>query len=665
MSNTVIIVESYGKVQTIQKIVGNNYKVVACGGHIKDLDPKKLSIDTHKDKYFPKYKLLPNKKAFLTNLKNKFDKFIIATDADREGAFIGYALIDELKLDITDKNRIIFTEITDSAIKHALKTPKPIDISLVKSQQSRRMLDRLIGYKIQPYLSKGYSVGRVQSAVVQLIKESVDNHRSDLKKNHQSIFTFDNKLTASKNITEKDLNIDYFENIFINREFTVTDIKEKEDVVYPPLPFNTASLQKECFKRFKISSTTTMKIAQNLYEDGYITYIRTSSTDISSDFQSALSKYITRKYTSIYDNSYGPKKKKTIHSQEAHEAIRPTNLSKDYASLSDMDKNVYQLILYNTIMSHMKPAIYIIKNILIQNKLKYQLSIIANEQKFDGFELLLNKKKENLCININDNMKLMKINASEIYTYNNVLFNEGSLINHMEKLSIGRPSTYAYIIDNIIKKGYVHIKNKIDGKKVDIRSISITLKKSSDTTDSKVIGQEVNKLVVEEKGYEILKFLQTNFDRFIDKFYTSEVENRLDNIASNREDHNDLLLETDKYISSVKNIDKFKNKSNVTLLGKDLQNCKLYYSKGLYGPFIKKDYGDNIVQFFSCNENASFKDAIDITENSSYIGMYKKKPIFTIKKKNGMFLTWNKQNIKIPYSNSQNINIEAAKKLIK
>lgn len=534
-----VIVESPAKGRTIEKYLGKDYKVLASFGHVRDLPTKTLGVDIKKD-FEPTY-VIPNKaKKVVSKLKDEIsqaDELYLATDYDREGEAIAWHIIQACGLGKLKTNRITFHEVTKPAIEEAIKHPRDINFNLVDAQQARRILDRLVGYKLSPFLWKkvaqGLSAGRVQSVAVRLI---VEKEREIKQFKLQEYWTVEALLSKDKNqfkaiLTEQDgkkigkLEIQNQKEAqkiigdLENADYIIAEIKKEEKKKYPAPPFTTSTLQQEAGAKLHFSAKQTMRLAQNLYEDGLITYMRTDSVQVSPIALRAVVKVIGQKFGPQYALP-SPRfyKTKTKGAQEAHEAIRPTNLelAAEKIHLTDAHIRLYDLIWKKMIASQMKEATVDETNLKIKAK-NFGFSATGSKIKFDGFlkiypskprlgfaETGKNGLQENILplLEIGDKLNLDKLERLQHFTEPPPRYTEGSLIKELEKRGIGRPSTYAPTISTIQERGYVE---KIEGKFI-----------------PKDIGEAVNNLLVE------------HFPEIVDYNFTAKMEEELDEIAEGK-----------------------------------------------------------------------------------------------------------------------------------
>jgi len=498
VAKNLVIVESPAKAKTIKKFLGANYEVVASNGHVRDLPKSTLGINIENN-FEPKYITIRGKGEILAMLRKevkKASKVYLATDPDREGEAISWHLCQALKLDEKNTKRITFNEITKSTIKASIKHARKIDMNLVDSQQARRVLDRMVGYKISPLLwekvKRGLSAGRVQSVALRIICDREDEINAFVSKEYWTIdanFKIPNskseleaKFYGTKNekmVIESKEELDKIIKSLKGKKFVVSDIKKGERTKKPPVPFTTSTLQQEASKLLNFSTQKTMRIAQQLYEGvdvkgkgtvGLISYLRTDSTRISEEADLSAKQYILDNYGSEYKCDDEVKKESKKKIQDAHEAIRPTNVEFSPAmikeSLSREQFRLYQLIWKRFVASRMKPAVFETISIKIDVG-DYRFTSSASKIKFDGYKAVYNmdddksqKKKLTKNIEKGDNLELASHEEVQHFTQPPAHFTEASLVKTLEELGIGRPSTYAPTITTILARRYVIKENK-------------------------------------------------------------------------------------------------------------------------------------------------------------------------------------------------------------
>ena len=498
MSKYLVIVESPAKAKTIKKYLGTNYEVIASMGHVRDLPKSQMGIDVEHD-YEPKYITIRGKGDLLQTLRKavkKSDKVYLATDPDREGEAISWHLVNALKLEEGKYKRITFNEITKTAVKNAIKSPRDIDMDLVDAQQARRVLDRMVGYSISPLLWKkvkrGLSAGRVQSAALKLIYDREEKINDFIPEEYWTLDAYLLAKGVKKPVVAKfygdetgklainsKVQMDKIMKELKKASYKITEIKNSERMRKAPLPFTTSTLQQEASKSLNFSTQKTMRIAQQLYEGveikgqglvGLISYLRTDSTRISDEADKAAREYIDKAYGSKYLAESQEAKNRGKKIQDAHEAIRPayTDFSPVIVkeSLSKDQFRLYSLIWKRFIASRMKPAIYDMKSVKIAAG-KYIFTASASKLKFDGFmsvyvEADFEKEEDSISASIDEKteLKFDKFDAIQHFTQPPAHFTEASLVKTLEELGIGRPSTYAPTITTILSRRYVVKENK-------------------------------------------------------------------------------------------------------------------------------------------------------------------------------------------------------------
>ena len=492
MPKNLVIVESATKAKTIEKILGQDFKVVSCVGHISDLPVKELGVDVEND-FKPKYIIPTEKKPVIKDLKkyvSESDKVWLASDEDREGEAIAWHLYENLHLTNKDYDRIVFHEITKNAILNALDSPREINYNLVNAQQARRVLDRLVGYELSPVLWRkvktGLSAGRVQSVSVRLIVEK-EREIKNFQTNsiYKSIGTFKNSRGVNfkaelNNKFDSAEEVKAFLQKNINSTYTVSNLEKKPAKKSPTPPFTTSTLQQEASRKLGFGVTRTMSTAQKLYEAGLITYMRTDSVTISEEAKSSILSKIESKYGDSYVNLRNYKNKNKS-AQEAHEAVRPTDISVEDISSDYDQQRLYQLIWRRTISSQMSDAQIQRTVVNIDSKSFDEIFIARGEViKFDGFlrvyaegtdDETLEEKGTLPQLNVNENLDLIKIISRESFSRPPSRYTEASLVKKLEELGIGRPATYATTISTIQNRGYV---SKGDNEGQERTSVSYT-----------------------------------------------------------------------------------------------------------------------------------------------------------------------------------------------
>jgi len=694
-----VIVESPGKIKKINAILGKDYIVKASIGHVRDLESSNLSIDVDNG-FAPTYVITADKKKVVADLKSTLklcSEVILAADEDREGEAIAASLADVLKL--KDPKRIVFNEITKTALMNALKNPRKIDYNLVRAQETRRFLDRIVGYKLSPVLwsniAMKLSAGRVQSVVVKVIidKEAeISNFSQEsyfkINGKFHSINDNNNKLSAvlyesdKTKTTDKSIKgsilklktIEDTENILKVLDKSVYSVKLIEDKTSkrnPSAPFITSTLQQEASKKFSFNIKSTMSIAQKLYENGHITYMRTDSTSLSDDALKACEDYIIKNYGKKYHNkkNYVSKSK---NAQEAHEAIRPTAIENPTVDGTPEEKKLYALIWKRTVSSQMAPAEISINNIYIEveHKKKNPYYFLATNETiiFEGFLKVYNIKSDededelqtsNTNFKKGDKLKYDEIESKEEYPKSIGRYNEAGLVKKLEDLGIGRPSTYASIITKIQDRKYVD-KVDLDGEEKEISIASIVPTTTTNTvikwTKSKTfLGKEKQKLVPTSIGKVVTEFLCTHFDNIMEYKFTAKLENDLDKIVDGKKQW-DSILQTfwDEFHPKVTNL--IKNSTNKLnsgkLLGKHpITNLEIFTSVARYGPVVKLIDGNDIkfapIKKPQTIDNITLEQAVQLFEYPKNLGQYNNKDVLLQKGKFGIYIKYNDKNYQI------------------
>jgi len=565
MSKNLVIVESPAKAKTIERFLGKEYLVKSSFGHVRDLPKKTLSIDIESG-YTPTYEITSDKRKIikeLSDLSSKAEVVWLASDEDREGEAISWHLIEVLKLDESITKRIVFHEITKPTIEHAIQNPRTIDRNLVDAQQARRVLDRLVGYELSPVLWRkvkpAISAGRVQSVAVRLVVEREDEIRNFKQETYYRVmayFIVDNQYGTgilpaelSEKFTEKEKAIQFLKNS-IEAIFTVNSIEKKPLKRSPAPPFTTSTLQQEASRKLGFSVTKTMMIAQQLYENGYITYMRTDSVNLSNLALGTAKEVITEQFGKQY-HQFRQYTTKTKGAQEAHEAIRPTYLNNTDVEGTQDQKKLYNLIWKRTIASQMADA-QLEKTIIQINISNSKLHFTASGEivVFDGFlkvyfESSDDEKQDEESgllpiVTEGEELKAKEIITTQRFTMPPIRYTEASLVKKMEELGIGRPSTYAPTINTILKREYVHklLKPSIT-REFDVIQLKGNIIKEQ--TKKEQIGYEKDKLSPTDMGILVNNFLTQYFDEIMNYNFTANIEKEFDEIAEGRMNWSDML----------------------------------------------------------------------------------------------------------------------------
>lgn len=585
MPNKLVIVESPSKAKTIKKYLGDDYDVIASQGHIIDLPSSKFGVDIENN-FKPEYKTMKGKAKIVKDIKEKAknkEKIYLATDPDREGEAIAWHLKNVLNIDDSDKCRITFNEITKTAVKSAVEHPRKVDNNLVDAQQARRVLDRIVGYKLSPLLwkkiKKGLSAGRVQSVALKII---IDRERQirDFKPEEYWLLTA--KLQNKKDIvlakfygdTKKKIElktkeqVDEIIKIIDKKEYKVIDVKKSERKKNPPPPFTTSSLQQEASRKLGFSVKKTMMVAQKLYESGYITYMRTDSTRLSDDAKKMAKEYIVSNFGKNYYLDRVFKTKETA--QDAHEAIRPSRLDIQASEFDGDEKKLYTLILNRFLASQMSVAVYDTTKIVIQVE-NYIFHVNGSVIKFDGFMKLYIEGKDDTKVNdeeiegmlpelkVGETLKQIELNKEQKFTEPPSRYTEASLVKAMEEKAIGRPSTYAPTISTLLDRVYIEKDKKF--------------------------------LVPTNLGEVVNDMLEEYFKEIVDVAFTAEMENKLDMVAENKENYVQMLREFyDPFITNLNDVEdkiqKVKLPEEVTDIKCELCGRNMVIKQGRFGKFL-------------------------------------------------------------------------------
>lgn len=615
MAKNLVIVESPAKAKTIEGFLGKDFVVKSSFGHVRDLSKKGLGVDI-KNEFLPNYEISPDKKKVVSELKKAAkDAEIIwlASDEDREGEAISWHLIQALNLENEKVKRIVFHEITKSAITNAIENPRGIDDKLVNAQQARRVLDRLVGFELSPLLWKkvkpNLSAGRVQSVAVRLIVErenSIKNFRAESSYRVTADFKIQNE--KGKNIINAELSRKFknkeealaFLEQCVNAEFSVESIEVKPAKKSPSPPFTTSTLQQEASRKLGFPVSKTMRVAQQLYESGKITYMRTDSVNLSNLAVASAKKEIIKTFGEKYSK---PRKytTKIKGAQEAHEAIRPTYIQNSEAEGDVSQKKLYELIWKRAVASQMSDAELEKTNVTINiSNSKEKLVAKGEVIKFDGFlKLYIESSDEessegedkNILPPVKEGQKLdlLVMDAVEKFTQPPPRYTEASLVKKLEELGIGRPSTYAPTISTIQKREYV-VKDETEGTTRQFNTITLAEGKISEKIKTEKSGFTKNKLIPTDIGTLVNNFLIEYFDYILDYNFTADVEKEFDEIAHGNKEWNEMIKEF--YSPFHNRIEKTLEKSNKVsgekCLGKDPASGKKVYVKiGKYGPMAQ------------------------------------------------------------------------------
>jgi DNA topoisomerase-1 len=695
MAKNLVIVESPAKAKTIEKFLGKDYQVESSFGHIADLPSKELGVNVDGD-FTPKYIVSSDKKAVVKKLKDlakKADTVWLASDEDREGEAIAWHLAEQLKLKDKDTKRIVFHEITKKAILHAVENPRAINYNLVNAQQARRVLDRLVGYELSPVLWRkvkgGLSAGRVQSVAVRLIVErerEIENftptasYRIDAEFANSEGTKFKAKLPTNFSTREE---AEAFLNDCSNANHKVADLQKKPAKKSPAPPFTTSTLQQEASRKLGFPVAKTMLMAQRLYEAGLITYMRTDSVNLSDDARKAAQEEIISSYGEEYSKprNFSTKAK---GAQEAHEAIRPTDMSVQEVNV-DYDQNrLYSLIWMRTIASQMSEA-----------KLERTLVKISNDQNkkqftangevitFEGFLKVYlegtdfdEEEQAGMLpkLEVGEALENDYITATERYTKPPYRFTEASLVKRLEELGIGRPSTYAPTISTIQRREYV-AKGTVEGTEREYSQLTLKNGSVSEKTLTEKVGSDKGKLVPTDIGNIVNDFLVENFSNILDFGFTAKVENEFDEIAEGKEDWTSMIKEFyqdfhDTVEDVAENADRAKGER---LLGVDPETGKnVYVRLGRYGAMVQigEATDDEKPKFASLQgeqtmSNITYEEALDLFKLPKTLGDYEGEEVTVANGRFGPYIRFGKKFISLDKGeNPLGVDMERAIELI-
>ncbi|MBR2064930.1 MAG: type I DNA topoisomerase [Bacteroidales bacterium] len=675
-----VIVESPAKAGTIQKFLGNNYTVKSSFGHIRDLHDSELSIDVS-DGFKPEYVIPSDKKKVVSELKKaakEADIVWLASDEDREGEAISWHLFETLGLQPEKTKRIVFHEITKTAILSAIENPRDIDMSLVNAQQARRVLDRLVGFELSPVLWRKIqpklSAGRVQSVALRLV---VDREREILAFNHEAYYKVDAlfhpegtpdktlvKATLDRRFPDIDTAREFLER-HVGATFRISSIDKKEGTRTPAAPFTTSTLQQEAARKLRLSVSQTMSIAQRLYESGLITYMRTDSTNLSSLAINTAKQYVTANFGEEYSKvrQYRTRAK---GAQEAHEAIRPTYIENTAIEGTPQEKKLYELIWKRTVASQMADARILRTDIKVSSdKGEEKFNVQASQVLFDGFlKLYIESTDEpgqddEMTIlpemNIGAEMSENGITAECKFTAAPSRYSEATLVKKLEELGIGRPSTYAPTISTLTKgRGYI-IKGDKPGEKHNVTNLSLKNGVIKSSAKTEIVGAEKGRLLPQDIGMIVTDYLVKNFETVMDYGFTANVEKDFDSIAEGEQEWNSVIGEFyGPFHTRIQETLSNKEYSHVSReLGTDPADGQPLVARfGQYGPYVQKGDGDN-KQYASLApgqliESITLEEALKLFELPRTVGQYEGVDIICTKGRFGPYLKYGDKNVSLP-----------------
>jgi DNA topoisomerase-1 len=694
MAKNLVIVESPAKAKTIEKFLGSEYQVESSYGHIADLPSKEIGVDVLNG-FKPKYEVSSDKKALVTKLKGlakTADMVWLASDEDREGEAISWHLAEELKLDKSKTKRIVFHEITKNAILKAIDNPREIDYNLVNAQQARRVLDRLVGYELSPVLWKkvkgGLSAGRVQSVSVRLIVErerEIQEFKAVASYSVTAEFTNEAgkvvKAKLPKNFATKKEAEDFL-NKNIGSQYKVADLETKPTKKTPAAPFTTSTLQQEAARKLYLPVGITMQIAQRLYEAGLITYMRTDSVNLSQEAMAAAQAEITSYYGKEFSKprNFNTKSK---GAQEAHEAIRPTDMSRHTVNVERDQARLYELIWKRTLASQMSDAELERTNVKIEANNHSEVFQATGEViKFEGFLKVYlegndedDEEQEGMlpALKVNEKLANTSITATERYTRPASRYTEASLVKKLEELGIGRPSTYAPTISTIINRNYVE-KGNLEG--VERKYVQLTL--AGNKVDEKILkentGSDKGKLVPTDIGTIVNDFLVKNFAAILDYNFTAKVEQDFDEIAEGNIDWANMMQDFyNKFHPNVQEVEKNADReSGERILGTDPKTGKpVSVRLGKFGPMAQiGEPDDEEKQFASLRQeqnisSITLEEALNLFLLPKNLGQYNGEEVEVSNGRFGPYVRFGKQFISLPKGEDPlDVTMERAQELI-
>lgn len=679
MADNLVIVESPAKAKTIQKFLGNGYEVKSSFGHIRDLQDKKLSVDVERN-FTPEYVIPSDKKKVVAELKKaaaSASTVWLASDEDREGEAISWHLFETLGLNEAHTRRIVFHEITKDAIVNAVRNPRSIDMNLVNAQQARRVLDRLVGFELSPVLWRKIqpklSAGRVQSVALRLV---VEREKEIMAFENEAFYKveaffhpagFPAAVKVKAVLDTKFKTIDEARKFLqdcIGADFTVSDVEKKEATRFPAAPFTTSTLQQEAARKLRFPVSTTMRVAQSLYERGLITYMRTDSTNLSSLALGTARKFIIENFGEEYSKTRQFK----THSkgaQEAHEAIRPTFIENTEIEGTAQEQKLYNLIWKRTVASQMADAKVLNTALKIaSDKRPEKFNAQATQVLFDGFLKIYMEGTDNQESE-EDEVMLPDLQTGTRMTDKGILaeckftaapqrYSEATLVKKLEELGIGRPSTYAPTIATLTTgRGYI-LKGDKDGKKVVVNDLELKDGTVKDVTRTESIGAERGKLLPQEIGMIVTDYLEKYFTDIVDYDFTANVEKDFDQIAGGNLVWNEVIAGF--YSPFHKKVEEVLNDGNYSHVSKDLgtdgDGNRFVAKFGKFGPYIQKGEGEN-VQYASLGkgqliEDLTLEDALKLFQLPRTVGKYKDVDVVALKGMFGPFIKYGDKNFSIP-----------------
>lgn len=706
MPKNLLIVESPAKAKTIEKILGKDYMVKSSYGHVRDLAKSDGAVDVENN-FEPNYIVTPDKKKLVKELKSlvkKVDDVWLATDEDREGEAISWHLCQVLGLDEKETKRIVFREITKPAIQNAIKNPRLVDVNLVNAQQARRILDRLVGYELSGLLWKKVrgklSAGRVQSVAVKLIVER-ERAINEFKPTpfYRVVAYFTVVSEQGKEITlkaetpgrfDKEKDARQFLEACANATFKIDDIDVKPLKRKPTAPFTTSTLQQEASRKLNFSVKRTMQVAQRLYEAGKITYMRTDSINLSDVALKNIEQEIVKQYGAKYAKMRRFKSK-NASAQEAHEAIRPTYVDQSQTSGTRDEQRLYELIWKRTIASQMAEAI------VEKTTVKIGISTVKDTRfqasgevlKFDGFlKVYLESKDDDdeeeaggmlPPLKVGQQLPLQYMTATERFTRPPARFTEAGLVNQLEELGIGRPSTYAPTISKIMEegRGYV-VKESREGQERAYKELTLKGGNVSEKSLTEVAGSVKNRLFPTDLGMIVSDFLDEHFQRVMDYSFTADIEKKFDNIAEGSQEWTDMLKKFYKPFHELveETIENADRPNRERILGKDPETGRTLLTRmSRRGPVVQIGAPDELeedekpkyanLRHGQSLETITYEEALKLFELPKDLGEFQSKPVSVGVGRYGPYIKHDDKYVSIPRGEDPlEVDLERAKELI-
>ena len=695
MAKNLVIVESPAKAKTIEGFLGKDFKVLSSFGHIRDLSHKDMGVDIPGG-FIPNYEVSADKKEIVKILKKEAkaaDTVWLATDEDREGEAIAWHLVETLNLKNKETKRIVFHEITKTAITNAVENPREIDYNLVNAQQARRVLDRLVGFELSPVLwrkvKQGLSAGRVQSVAVRLLVErerEITSFTSNVYYKIVAQFTNTEGEIFRAEVSSRLASLgeaQAFLEKCVDANFSVANLEKKPATKSPAAPFTTSTLQQEAARKLGFSVSQTMTVAQRLYEAGKITYMRTDSVNLSNDAMSAIKQEIVSEYGASYSKqrTYSTK---TKGAQEAHEAIRPTYMHDRNVSDDSGQQRLYDLIWKRAIASQMTNASLERTTVTIDNS-NHENNFIAKGEViiFDGFLKVYlegtdddgDEEKDGMLpkLEVGENVAYKTISSRERFTKAPARFTEASLVKKLEELGIGRPSTYAPTISTVQRRGYVE-KGDDEGT---LRSYHF-VELSNSVIETKVLeekaGSKKGKLCPTDIGMVVNDFLVSNFNSILDYHFTAKVEEEFDEIAAGDKEWNKMLLDFyGDFHAKVEDVKENADRAvGERLLGLDPKTgINIYVRIGRYGPMAQLGEGseEEKPKFASLRKGQSIEcitleEAIDLFKLPRQVGQFEEKVVTVAIGRFGPYVRHDSKFVSLGDHDPMHIELEACIELI-